>query len=198
MSTIKLKQPEVLPASGLSHAVFKPWKNQVIAFVQQDLVNFNFCPGGRYASRRSLSQSPDGKRIVSLAQSDPDKLFIEEEAKPGMAAKLADLKLFREAQLAKFLQHIASFCHYTEQADVVEESTSVQWIWTYLEGHYDIQTRGSHFLKIADISYTPGSLPQVYYKQLRSAFVDNLRVKNDVIKFKNDTQLTKDEEVSLI
>ena len=67
---------------------------------------------------------------------------------------LVNLKLLREQQLQRFLAHIASFCYYTEPDDVLSESTSLDWIWNYLESHNDIQMKGSHFLKIAEITYS--------------------------------------------
>ena len=193
MTTIKLKAPECLPAQGVTHAVFKPWKNSTIAFLQQELVNFNFCKGGKY--EKWLPYSKNNKRITTLVQNDPEALAILMKKEPDEDAKLDELLLVRESQLAKFLQHIASFCYYTEQDDVVNESSSLVWIWSYLESHYDIQTKGCHFLKIADISPTEGILPQVFYKQYRTAFIENLKNTGDQVLYKNTT-MTRDEEHS--
>ena len=193
MTTIKLKSPESLPAHGVTNAVFKPWKNQVVAFLQQEIVNFNFCKGGRYD--KWLPYSTNNKRIGELAPTDKDKVEIERKREDNMDQQLDELLLSREAQLAKFLNHISSFCHYTEQDDVVNESTSLQWIWSYLESHYDIQTKGCHFLKIADLTPTDGVLPQVFYKQYRTAFIENLKTSGDKIMYKDKT-LTRDEELS--
>ena len=198
---IKLKQPDVLPASGLKLAVFKPWRNQVISFLKQDTANFHFLKGtGKYNNWTALSDS--GVRITRLHNEDIDLITINDEKTAGTKtpaqarADLAALKLLREQQLERFLAHIASFCHYTEQDDIMSESTSLEWIWEYLESHYDIQSKGSHFLKIADITYSSEVLPQVFYKQLRSAFQQNLRPSGDVIKYQNNRVLETNEELS--
>ena len=153
MTTIKLKAPERLPEQGVTDAVFKSWRNQVIAFLQQEIVNFNFCKAGKYEKWRPYSTN--AQRIPTLAADDKEKLVIERKNEANMEHQLEELLLLRESQLAKFLQHIASFCSYTEQDDIVNESSSLQWIWNYLESHYDIQTKGSHFLKLADIMHKP-------------------------------------------
>ena len=95
MTTIKLKAPECLPAQGVTHAVFKPWKNSTIAFLQQELVNFNFCKGGKY--EKWLPYSINNKRITTLVQNDPEALAILKKKEPDKDAKLDELLLVRES-----------------------------------------------------------------------------------------------------
>ena len=94
------------------------------------------------------------------------------EAKEALMKKLLPI---RNGQLARMIQHIASFVHYTEQDDIDQNSVSLEWIWTYLEQHYNIATKGANFLKITDISYRSGMLPATFYKEYRAGFLDNLR-----------------------
>ena len=83
------------------------------------------------------------------------------EAKEELSKKLLPI---RNGQLARMIQHIASFVHYTEQDDIDQNSVSLEWIWTYLEQHYNIATKGANFLKITDISYRSGMLPATFYR----------------------------------
>ena len=46
--TLKLNQPNVLEAEGVSRLDFKVWKNRVINFLSQDLENTRFMTGGIY------------------------------------------------------------------------------------------------------------------------------------------------------
>ena len=63
----------------------------------------------------------------------------------------------RNAKLSKFIQHLAYMCHYTEQDDMTMLCTRVDWIWNYLARHYNIESRGVHFLKIAGGSFKAGT-----------------------------------------
>ena len=55
----------------------------------------------------------------------------------GHATELVRLLALRNAQLAKFITRIATLCHHTENDDVTNSSTSLQWIFDYLKKHYD-------------------------------------------------------------
>ena len=44
--------------------------------------------------------------------------------------------------------HVASWVHYAEAEDIVQDSTSMDSIWRYLQEHYNITTKGSSFLNI--------------------------------------------------
>lgn len=96
MTTIKLKAPEKLSEQGITHAVFKPWRNQVIAFLQQEIINFNFCKAGKY--EKWLFFSTNAQRISSLAEDDKEKLVIERKNEADKEQKLEDLLLLRESQ----------------------------------------------------------------------------------------------------
>ena len=102
----------------------------------------------------------------------------------------------RNAQLAKFITHIATLCYYTEHDEIQMQSTSLQSIFDSLTRHYGLETKGANFLKIADHSYKKAEQHQTFYKQYRAAFIDNLRKKNDKVKFKSDFVLTEDEKLS--
>ena len=218
-TTIKLNQPKELPATGLSTVQFKPWKNHVITFLMQDPDNQEFLSGGMYEEWIAASDNPDktGERI-SLVQVKAEDMTMNErmltpflgevslhdaktkndhrellaEAKEKQKKKL---KTARNNQLARMIQHIASFVHYTEQDDIVQNSTSVRWIWMYLEDHYNIAPKGANFLRITKHHYKSGVLPATFYKEFRASFLDNLRKKDEPIGTRKPGAKLKEDEV---
>ena len=81
----------------------------------------------------------------------------------------------RNRDLSLLLAHISNCCFISEADDVSERSTSLNWIWDYLQKHYNIAPKGANFLKIAALVYTSDQQPYTFYKQFRAAFLDNLR-----------------------
>lgn len=132
-----------------------------------------------------------GKRITKLHADDPDLPDLEKIKDADEKKRKKDkLLLKRNSQLQKCIQMIAYFLHYTEVEDVIQRSTSIPWIWNYLRQHYNIESKGVHFLKVAKIT------PQTFYRKLRAAFLDNLRKQGDVIKHDDDKVLQSDEKIS--
>ena len=174
---LKLIQPKELPADELSSAEFKPWQNHLINFLQQDVENFRFLKGGKYATWLPANEADDNKRIAALVPNDDDATVIDAGAETAAVKDAKKVRLLnqRNAQLGKMLQHIVSFVHYTEADDIDQSSKSVDWIFQYLRQHYNIEAKGSNFLKITEHSYKSGTLPQVFYKQFRTSFINNLR-----------------------
>ena len=199
MTTIKLHVPKDLPEDGMSAVAFEAWQNQTISFLEQEIINFDFI-AGIYAEWTAKQDTPDGKRITDLHVEDSEKKTIEartgegaEAAKPGLRANLLTK---RNSQLTKFLQLIANMCQYSEQSDIMTCSTSLAWIWDYLKKHYNIESRGSHLLDVASINPKPDQKPLVFYKQLRSGILNNLRKKGDSIMYKAGKKLPEDESIS--
>ena len=199
MTTIKLHVPKDLPEEGLSAVAFEAWQNQTISFLEQEIINYDFT-SGIYSQWKAKQETADGKRISALHVDDPEKVALEaktgaeaERAKPSERIRLLTK---RNSQLTKFLQLIANLCQYSEQSDVINCSTSLGWIWEYLQKHYNIESRGSHFLDIAAINPKPDQKPIVFYKQFRAGFLNNLRKSGDTIVFKASKRLTEDESLS--
>ena len=93
--------------------------------------------GGRYAAWRAAGL---GVHIQRLVDNDPDKVILDgKRDRLGQAAYYAELTELlgkRNAQLAKFITHIATLCHHTENDDVTNHSTSMVWVFDYLKRHY--------------------------------------------------------------
>ena len=198
---LPLKAPTPLPAQGVDTVTFKVWKNTLVAHIEQDAAHYHFMPGGRYGTWIARDV---GKRIISLVPDDPDKKTLDEKkaAVPAQLTQTAydnaieQLIHKRNAQLAKFITHIATLCYYTEHDDITMQSTSLAWIFDYLSKHYGLETKGANFLKIASISFNKGDQHQTFYKQYRASFIDNLRKEGDLVKFKNEQALSEDEQLS--
>ena len=198
---LPLKAPTPLPISGVTTISFKVWKNQLIAYLEQDAAHYHFMPDGRYSSWLAKYT---GKRITDLVGDDPEKRTIDEKRghdPPQLTATayenaLETLLNKRNAQLGKFITHAANLCYYTEASDIVDHSTSLEWIFDSLTTHYGLETKGANFLKIASLTYKKGDQYQTFHKQYRAAFIDVLRKKNDTVKFKGNMILPDDEQLS--
>ena len=198
---LPLKAPTPLPASGVDVVTFKVWKNTLIAHIQQDANHYLFMPGGLYSTWRA---SEHGVRIEQLHEEDSDKTALDDKRAHDPAlltarehtAALSRLLSKRNALLAKFIVHIATLCHYNEQDDVNLLSTSLEWIFDYLRKHYGLETKGANFMNISDHVFKKGTNYNSFYKQYRASFSDNLRKKDDKVKYKNDAVLAEDEKLS--
>ena len=197
MAHLKLRAPEQLPAHGLTLQQFKPWKNHLKNYLRQDADNALFFPGRLYAAWRAQEDHED--RLHELHAEDPLAATLRE--RPNVPAAqlnrdLQDLLERRNAQLAKFLRLITMLCHYTEQDQIDQRATSLDWIFTFLEQKYNLSNRGANFLRIANISFTPGTPYDAFYKQLRSAVNDSLLREGDILLYRDNATLEEDERFS--
>ena len=192
---LPLKAPNPLPANGVDVVAFKVWKNTLVAHIQQDSNHHHFMPDGFYST---WTAAESGRRIAELHDEDPDKLVLEAKnlTERALNAELLKLLTKRNAQLSKFITHVATLCHYTENDDVTNSSTSLEWIFTYLKKHYGIETKGANFLNISNHVFTSGTPYQTFYKQYRASFLDNLRKRGDRVTYKNGFALTEDEKLT--
>ena len=212
---VKLSQPKELPDKGVTSAMFKPWKNRTIAYLCQNQCNKLFFPGGDYVKWSPAIIRDENHRLTALKGKDlqyPTEGQILAKAGEGAVAEYvptADEKAaakqalrkerldVRNSQLSMLLQQLAQFCYYTEQDDVAMRSDSIEWIWKYLEAHYNIEARGANFLRIVEHTYKQGENYSTFYKQFRASFLDNLRkagCKGDPRD--PDTRLDEDEKLS--
>ena len=116
---LPLKAPTPLPASGVDTVTFKVWRNTLVAHIQQDTNHHNFMPGGLYEQWQAAEH---GTRIRLLHDEDPEKQTIDGKlarlGEAGHAAEITKLLALRNAQLAKYITHVATLCHHTENDDV--------------------------------------------------------------------------------
>ena len=140
-----------LPVNGVDIVTFKVWRNTLIAHIRQDMNHHYFMDGGLYSEWQAAEF---GRRISQLDDDDPDKLALDEKyeriGQQVYNVKINNVLTLRNAQLSKFVTHIATLCHHTENDDVTNYSTSLQWIFDYLKKHYGLETRGANFMNLSD------------------------------------------------
>ena len=196
---LPLKAPTPLPASGVDSVTFKVWKNSLVAHIEQDCNHFLFMPGGLYSTWRA---GEHGARLEQVNNADPERVKLEGKRAQNQLtahefqASVAQLLNKRNGQLSKFVTHIATLCHYTENDDVTNGSTSLNWIFDYLKKHYGLETKGANFMNISEHVFKQGTPYQTFYKQYRASFIDNLRKQGDRMVYKNNQQLTEDEKLT--
>ena len=183
---VKIDAPNQLPPSGITAIKYKQWKVALKIFLQQTPEFREFYPGGKYATWVSLEDNPN--RIEMLAQHDnpQDGVTFEEH--------LAQ----RRIHLETFLGIIARYSDEGDFDDIMEKSSSLEWIFNLHERRYGIQKKGRHFNRIDTIRFDKSTMSDYhkFYTDLRSCFKSNLRKSNDVIKYKNNQVLDKDEVIS--
>ena len=138
MAHLKLRAPDQLPAHGLTLQQFKPWKKHLKNYLRQDTNNALFFPGKIYATWRSQEDHDD--RLHQLHAQDLEAARLRKRQNQQAAqldCDLAELLERRNAQLAKFLSLITMLCHYTEQDQIDQHATSLDWIFTFLEQNRD-------------------------------------------------------------
>ena len=187
---IKIKLPEKLPTQGLTPVALKAWKGQLTLFLRQSRVFRRFLTGGLYANWTAAEE--DQNRIDDLHADDiPGQNHQPGDDRNGRLAE-------RRNQLETFLGIIAGLCDPCQYEDILQRSTSVEWIYRLIEVDHDIQKKGRHFLKLADIKYDKNGSekPNIFYKRLRSHFLDNLRKTGERVKSRNNAALDEDERMS--
>ena len=240
----KLPPPSELPEQGLTAVQWKPWKNQMLTFLQQFPRNIVFLPApprpagqnpmqeGIYESWLPSAQHGLFGRIQELHASDKAtertararEIGKDREVYTGArvdahgvrvaAAWKADAEsveikvkileeldhqtlIDRNRDLSLLLAHITNCIHVNESDDVTNRSTSLNWIWNYLQRHYNIAPKGANFLRIASISYKSGDNHYAFYKRFRASFIDNLRKAGDKDDARwSDARLAADERLS--
>ena len=222
---LRVKQPRTLEPEGETSAKFKTWRTAVLNFLGQDMDMDQFLPGGRYSTWIAANSSARGDkgRLTSLFEKqahhgddyDCDKVTVaqvkaaavkqgdnyatmdvpaQEELKTKM---VRDRLRLRNKQLTRMLSVLSSLVHDSEADQVVDDSTSIDWIWLFLRKRYNIDTRGVNFLRIVKVAYKSGTNHQTYYQELRAAFVDNLRKAGDARShLKPGDVMPEDEKLS--
>ena len=113
---VRIEPPNQLPSSGVTSIKYKQWKVALKIFMHQTPEFREFYPGGKYASWTCQEENPH--RIDKLATNDnaPDTTTADEH--------LAQ----RRISLETFLGIIARYSDEGDFDDIMEKSTSLEWI----------------------------------------------------------------------
>ena len=82
--------------------------------------------------------------------------------------------------LTLMLGQIANWCTVISRHQIVNESTSLDSIWSMIREYYGFHVTGSRFLDLTSICLLPGEKPARLYQRLVSFFTDNLFSKASV------------------
>lgn len=186
MSTrIKIEPPSQLPSSGVTAIKYKQWKIALKIFMTQTPEFREFYPGGNYTTWSPYEDNPH--RIQQLADNDA----VPENTTAG--EHLAQ----RRIHLETFLGIIARYSDEGDFDDIVEKSSSLEWIHQLHERRYGLQNKGRYFHRFDAIRFDKSTMTDYYkfYTDLRSCFKSNMRKTGDHIKYKN-VKLTEDEKLT--
>ena len=177
-SRIKISKPDRLPRDGLTDTDLNTWKNELLNYLGQD-DNFDlFTDSGRYP--QWIAAEVDRNRILAAVV-------------PDTALDLSK----RRKQINNFLTIIAGCCYKDHYMLIIEQATSLDWIWKELKNLYQITHVGKDFLNIVDIKYDPETMSATsVYNQYRAKILENLKPKNTVIKWKSNTSMTSNESLT--
>ena len=177
MAHLKFCAPDQLPSHGLTLQQIKPWKNHLKKYLRQ-------------------AQETAADHLAAIQANNPEAACLH--ARPNIAntqlqQDLAELLECCNVQLTKFISLITMLCHYTEQDQVNQQATNLDWIFNFLEQKYNLSNRGTNFLKIGNIAFTLGTPYDAFYKELRSAINDSLLKEGDCLLHWDNTVLEEDE-----
>ena len=99
-------------------------------------------------------------------------------------------------QLNLMLGQIANYCNVIARHQIVNESSSLDSIWSTIREHFGFNVTGSRFLDLSSIHLLPGEKPADLYQRLVSFFTDNLFTKSSKLKHKGKDPTT-DEKLSV-
>ena len=183
---VRIEPPNQLPSAGLTPIKYKQWKVATKIFLQQTPEFREYYPGGKYPTWTPLEDNPH--RIDDLNANDnvPQNTNRDEH--------LAQ----RRINLETFLGIIARYSDEGDFDDIMEKSSSLEWIFSLHERRYGIQKKGRYFNRIDSIRFdkTTMSDHHKFYTDLRACFKSNLRKEGDTIKYKNNLKLEQDEKIS--
>ena len=194
MPTIKIYPPSQLPERNLTETQFSIWKEELEVYLSQEKSFKIFLPGQPYETWESAEAYND--RIRNLNEGDEVRQSADithDEAIVQNEEKLADMRTDLRTLLA-IVGKCVSEGHYNS---VIRHSISLNWIYNMIKSDYDIQAKGIHFFHITEVKYDhEKTTPIAFYNKYRTIVVNNLAKARDVIKYKNNEILDRDEKMT--
>ena len=177
MAPSKIYLPNKLPEQGVTGHSFKLWKKELEIFLSQDSQLAAFMIDGPYATWEAYAVNPD--RI----------------SKPSGSDERADLPL-RRTELCTFLDRVSMACHARYYDSIMWHSTSLQWIYSWLQKDLKIQEKEGNVLNLFDLHYKFGTSTIEFYNQYRNLVIANLRKKGEIIGWQGSRVMNIDEDLS--
>ena len=187
MGGIRYHAPNQLPEGPLSEQAFQKYKTELEMFLSMEDKFALFLPGETYSVWRPGEEGENRIKDKKQVKADDDVTLIDDTVSLSL----------RNKHLKVFLTIVAKTVAESHYSTVMKHSTSLEWIYEELRKDYDIQTKGIHFLNLIDLKYDENTMTPVgFYNHYRTVIVNNLKKKNDVIKWKSNTTLAADETIS--
>ena len=139
--------------------------------------------------------SPFLKAGVTWGDSDTENRGFLDDNEPIPEAE-RKTKGEKVRVLNLMLGQIANWCTIIARHQIVNESTSLDSIWSMIREHYGFHVTGSRFLDLSSIRMLPGEKPSDLYQRLVSFFTDNLFTKSSGLKHKGKDPIS-DEKLSV-
>ena len=178
MSKIKISKPDRLPREGVTDIDLNTWKNEIINYLNQDDNFDKFTATGPYPTWTAAET--DSRRIITHVGPDTNNDINK-----------------RRKQLHNFLTIIAGCVYKDHYMTILDQATSLDWIWTELKNIYQIVHVGKDFLNIVDIKYDPDTMSATtIYNAYRSKIMENLKPRDTTIQWKSNLVLTRNESLS--
>ena len=114
MLRIKISKPERLPREGVTDIDLNTWKNELLNYLSQDDNFDKFSDEGPYCNWQAAESN---KHRIDA--------FVEPDSQLDL--------LKRRKQLSNFITIIAGCCYKDHYMTIIEQSTSLDWIWTELK-----------------------------------------------------------------
>ncbi len=97
--------------------------------------------------------------------------------------------------LERMLGFVAQYSPDLLNNDIINKSTSLNWVWNRIRKHYSIHQSESNFLKINNIKRGPAERYETFFQRLMSHVEDNLltaesRIEHDGAVLTADEQMT--------
>ena len=96
----------------------------------------------------------------------------------GDNGKTAEVKV---VELEMMLQLIAAYAPIISRRTIIEDSTSLESIWSEIQEHYGFLVTGSRWLDVEEIALKPDERPQDLHQRLSSFIDDNLLKKDGAL-----------------
>ena len=125
---------EGAPEGGLTTVQVIPWQNHIKSYLTEERITE---VKNKDVTNNEGMLVPFLNNILLTDTKKEENIGQYTAAQTQLKRKLATLS---NNQLAKIIEHIVSFVHYTVQNNIDQNSTLIGWIWTYLENHYNIYT----------------------------------------------------------
>ena len=127
------------------------------------------------------------------SNANPNRGLVDDDISVPENQRLTAIQ--KVAALELMLGQIANYCTVISRQTIINNSTSLNYIWQAIRTHFGFQSTGSHFLDFSDIKLLPDERPETLYQRILAFVSDNLLKIGGGIKHHGEN-ISEDEELS--